>query len=62
MQNQKTIIKVDQSVRKEIIEILGTSYPSVRRALNGTHDSELARKIRKVALEKGGVELKPVEK
>lgn len=62
MQKGKTIIRVDQSVRKEIIKILGTSYPSVRRALNGTHDSELARKIRKIALEKGGIELKPVKK
>lgn len=61
MSKAKTIIKVPHAVRKEIILILGTSYPSIRRALNGTHDGELHRKIRKIALEKGGVEYEIVE-
>ncbi len=59
---EKIIIKVDYSVRKEIMKIFDVSYPTIRRALNGTTNTELAKKIRKVALEKGGVELKVVEK
>jgi|BioPla2DNA2_1021312.scaffolds.fasta_scaffold10587_10 DeoR/GlpR family transcriptional regulator of sugar metabolism len=59
---EKTIIKVDYSVRKEIMKIFDVSYPTIRRALNGTTNTELAKKIRKVALIKGGVELKVVEK
>lgn len=59
---EKTIIKVPHSVRKEIIYLLSTSYPTVRRALNGVGESELVDKIRKIALEKGGTEFKAIEK
>ncbi len=59
---EKTIIKVDYSVRKKIMRTLDVSYPTIRRALNGTTNTELAKKIRKVALVNGGVELKVVEK
>jgi len=41
---------------------LGVTYPTIRKALNGTSDTELAKKIRAAALAKGGVELKIVEK
>jgi hypothetical protein len=44
------------------MKIFDVSYPTIRRALNGTTNTELAKKIRKVALIKGGVELKVVEK
>ncbi|HHU96861.1 MAG: hypothetical protein QM237_10765 [Bacteroidota bacterium] len=59
---KKTIIKVGYSVRKEIMAALGVTYPTIRKALNGTSDTELAKKIRAAALAKGGVELKIVEK
>ncbi len=59
---EKTIIKVGHSVRKEIMEALGVTYPTIRKALNGLTDNELAKKIRTTALAKGGVELKIVEK
>ena len=59
---EKTIIKVDYSVRKEIMAALGVTYPTIRKALNGKTDTELSKKIRKAALAKGGVELKIVEK
>lgn len=54
---EKTIIKVDHSVRKEIMKTLGCSYPTIRKALNGESFSDLSRKIRRIALVKGGVEL-----
>lgn len=57
----KTIIKVDYSVRKEIMKILNVSYPTIRRALNNETNTEIAKKIRTVAIAKGGVELKTVE-
>lgn len=58
---EKTIIKVDYSVRKEIMVALGVTYPTIRKALNGVTSNELSKKIRTVALAKGGVELKIVE-
>lgn len=54
----KTIIKVDYSVRKEIMNILNVSYPTIRRALNNETNTEIAKKIRQVALTKGGIEFK----
>ncbi|HLW09750.1 MAG TPA: hypothetical protein VKX35_05075 [Fermentimonas sp.] len=54
----KIIIKVDYSVRKEIMQILNVSYPTIRRALNNETNTEVAKKIRQVALAKGGTELK----
>lgn len=59
---KKTIIKVDYSVRKDIMAALGVTYPTIRKALNGTGSNELSEKIRASALAKGGVELKIVEK
>ena len=36
--------------------LFATSYPTVRKALNGKSSSSLSLKIRKAALERGGVE------
>lgn len=58
----RTIIKVGHSVRKELMEALGVTYPTIRKALNGLTDNELAQKIRTTALAKGGIELKIVKK
>lgn len=47
-------ILVNTGKRKEIIESLKTTYPTVRTALNGSCDSLLSRKIRRLALDLGG--------
>jgi|AGTN01.1.fsa_nt_gi hypothetical protein len=57
-----TIIKVEYSVRKEIMKMLNVTYPTIRKALNGETDTELSKKIRKMAIAKGGVELKIIDK
>lgn len=57
----KTIIKVDYSVRKQIMKLLNVTYPTIRRALNGDTNTRLAQKIRELALLKGGIELRVVK-
>lgn len=42
--------------KKQLMKIFNRSHVTVRRALNGEIDTELARKIRKAAIERGGVE------
>lgn len=42
--------------KKELMKIFDVSHVTVRRSLNGEIDTELARKIRKAAIERGGVE------
>ena len=43
--------------KKELIKIFGVSHVTVREALNGKLNSQLAIKIRKAAVERGGVEI-----
>lgn len=43
--------------KKELIKIFGVSHVTVREALNGKLNSPLAIKIRKAAVERGGVEI-----
>ncbi len=59
---ENTIIKVDYSVRKEIMKLLNVTYPTIRKALNGKTDTELSKRIRETAIAKGGVELKIIDK
>ncbi|MFA7492700.1 MAG: hypothetical protein WCZ43_04190 [Proteiniphilum sp.] len=59
---ENTIIKVDYSVRKEIMKLLNVTYPTIRKALNGKTDTELSKRIREIAMAKGGIELKIVDK
>lgn len=59
---ENTIIKVDYSVRKEIMKLLNVTYPTIRKALNGKTDTELSKRIRETAMAKGGIELKIVDK
>lgn len=40
-----------------IAAIMGVSRPTVRSALSGKTSSDLAKRIRKAALERGGVEV-----
>ncbi|SCD21771.1 Hypothetical protein PSM36_2982 [Proteiniphilum saccharofermentans] len=59
---ENTIIKVDYSVRKEIMKLLNVTYPTIRKALNGKTNTELSKRIRQTAIAKGGVELKIIDK
>lgn len=59
---QKTIIKVDHSVRKELMKVLNTTYPTIRKALAGYEGNALAKKIRHVAITQyGGTIYKPIK-
>lgn len=42
--------------RKQLMKIFDKSHVTVRRALNGEIKTPLATKIRKAAIERGGVE------
>lgn len=42
--------------RQKLMEIFRVSYPTVRAALRGQTNSDLARRIRTAALKRGGVE------
>lgn len=53
----KEILVKHGKIRKEIAEIFGVSAVTVRDALKGRTRSELAIRIRKVAIEKGGKEI-----
>jgi len=55
-------IIVPQGTKGKLQKIFQTSHVTVRRALNGEGESLLRNRIRKAALELGGVEVKIVEK
>jgi hypothetical protein len=48
-------IIVENGDRLKLMKIFNTTYPTVRSALNFQTNSELACKIRKAALNRGGV-------
>jgi hypothetical protein len=58
-----TKILIEYGKRKKLMALLNTTFPTVRKALNGAEDTELCRKIRRAALENGGVEMnfKPIK-
>jgi hypothetical protein len=58
--NTNTKILTGHGMRKQLGQLFSCSQPFLRKALNGeqTADSSRALKIRKFALQKGGVELK----
>lgn len=58
MKNEKkTVINVPHSKRKKIMLVLNTTYPTVKKALDGYTGSELAIKIRHIAItQMGGIE------
>lgn len=58
----KNKIIVPQGTKGKLQKIFNTSHVTVRRALNGEGDSLLRNKIRKAALELGGIEMKIVDK
>ena len=47
--------------RREISKIFNVSDVTVRNALKGRTQSELSRRIRKVAIERGGIEVDRVK-
>lgn len=49
-------------IRSEIAKTFGVSAVTVRSALKGRTQSELALRIRKMAVEHGGVEIQPLNK
>lgn len=49
-------ILTDLGEKKELAKIFRKSHVTVRRALNGETNTPLAKKIRKAAIERGGVE------
>jgi len=55
-------IIVPQGAKGKLQNIFNTSHVTVRRALNGEGKSLLRDKIRKAALELGGIEVKAIEK
>lgn len=51
-------ILVDRGEKKYIRDLFGCTYPTVRSALSGKISTALHIKIRTVAKERGGVEMK----
>lgn len=49
-------ILVDLGEKKELGKICKASHPTVRKALNGEIESPKALRIRKAAIERGGIE------
>jgi len=56
MEKGKKIL-VANGEKKALKELFGCSYPTVRDALNGKSSTTLGYKIRKLAIERGGVEI-----
>ena len=56
-----TVILVANGERGKLAKLMECSRPTVRTALNGRVTTSLAYKIRKAALERGGVEVKNKE-
>lgn len=54
-------ILLKHKVKKQIKEALNTSYPTIRLALLGETDTDLAKEIRAKALELGGVKVEPAK-
>lgn len=54
---EKTIIKVKHTERKYLAKLFKVTYPTVRKALNGNKKTDLQKRIRKAAIERGGQEL-----
>lgn len=52
-----TKIITEHGLKHEIKKVYGYSYPTIRRALRGSDDTEAAKRIRWYALRHGGVEM-----
>jgi len=54
-------ILVDHTEKTEIMKLLNTTLPTVRKALNGKCGTDISIKIRNTAIERGGVEYIPTK-
>lgn len=58
--SKQSVIWVSHGESKQLAAIFKKSYPTIRKALRGEVDNELARRIRTAALRRGGKELTQV--
>ena len=56
------MILVNNGVRKKLMELFNCTYPTVRSALKGNVCTALSVKIRKAAIERGGIEVETKNK
>lgn len=54
-------IIVEHGIQKKLEGIFNVSHVTVRRALRGERNNDLSKRIRKAAIENGGVEMQKVE-
>lgn len=52
-------ILVDVGEKKELAKIIGCSKPTIRAALEGKEITAMNVRIRKLAIERGGIEIEP---
>jgi len=54
-QGNKILVNIGE--KKNLKELFNCSYPTIRTSLNGKSSTSLGYKIRKAAIERGGVEI-----
>lgn len=59
---EKSKILVSHGEGKYLKELFKTSYVTVNKALGGSENTDLQRRIRKAAVERGGQEYQPLNK
>jgi len=59
---KKSKILVAHGERKYLKELFKTSYVTVTKALGGSENTDMQRRIRKAAVERGGTEYQPLNK
>lgn len=53
-------IEINGGKKKELMRVCNATYPTVRQALRFLSDTEKAKRIRKVAMEMGGMVMEEV--
>lgn len=61
MEKEKGYIEINTPIRKAIRAELGVSYASISKALTFERNTELSKKIRRMAIELGGEEYKLIK-
>lgn len=62
LKQKNSKILVEYGEKKYLKNLFATSYPTIIKALDGSTNSDLQRKIRKAAMERGGKEYQPLNK
>lgn len=62
LKGKKNRIWVGYGEGKQLKKIFNTSYVTVNKALSGNANTDLQRRIRKAAMERGGMEIQPLNK